>query len=165
MSKTPNEKWRDIERRLAALESVHEELSSRVADIASSNLDTMRTTRDEIRNLRIETAKLVSATKRLDGKPDEPDRTEPRPDPVRPPMVVVALVPAEAGRFDVCLADRIIVANTAAPFRDAARALLDQGLASPDHDVVLVYQDRLATVAELVAVEDKPASPVVTSLN
>ena len=49
----------------------------------------------------------------------------------------IAIAPATPGRFDALLGDRLIAANTPSPFLSGVRALLAEGLAAPDDEVVL----------------------------
>jgi hypothetical protein len=58
----------------------------------------------------------------------------------------ITFAPTGRGRFDAFLSapgrgNRLIVANTLSPYLSGARALLAEGLAAPDDDVMLVYRD------------------------
>jgi hypothetical protein len=66
----------------------------------------------------------------------------------------IAIAPATPGRFDAFLGDRLIAANTPSPFLSGARALLAEGLAAPDDEVVLIYHAHPALLCLRATVGD-----------
>jgi hypothetical protein len=77
----------------------------------------------------------------------------------------IAIVPAAPGRFGAYYGDRLLVAASRTPFLDDARALLAEGLAAPDDDVVMVFRAnpsieclraKVGAAARLTVNEDSP---------
>ena len=66
----------------------------------------------------------------------------------------IAIAPATPGRFDALLGDRLIAANTPSPFLSGTRALLAEGLAAPDDEVVLIYHANPALLCLRATVGD-----------